>query len=262
MTIKRIKIFIASAGSLVEERQRLRLSIADENDSLTQKGIYLESVVWEKESIAFTTGRKQQDFNEALLESDIMICLVFDKLGPFTYEEIFEGYSSLLAGKNPKKLYVYFKNAEIKSGNISDDFIKVNAFKREIAALQQVYASYDNVDHLWNQVKRNLDRDIPELTQESPIEQLVGLLNKINPAIHQHFLAGTGYVSVMVSQSNLPALRRFGKDSTMSELLSIRSNGNVIAGGAGNRNGSQVYDLEEGYMEGFLLGKGPNYPSI
>ena len=202
MSIKTVNIFIASAGALAEERTQVRLHLSNENDAWIKKGVYLQAQVWEKESLSFTPGRKQSDFNDVLLKSDIMICLVFDKVGPFTYEEIYQGYTSLIDGGNPKKLYVFFKNAPIDLSNISDDFLKVNQLKKEIQRLEQVYASYNNLDSLWVQVKTILDRDVPELTKLSIQEALVELLNEIHPDIHKHFKGGANQLSVMLRWSS------------------------------------------------------------
>jgi hypothetical protein len=104
--MKFVKVFIASAGSLQDERTQLRLRIAELNDELVKQGVYLEVVVWEKLSLSLGPIRKQDEFNAALVGSDIVIGVISDKVGEFTYEEITKAYDSMLDGGLPKKLYL------------------------------------------------------------------------------------------------------------------------------------------------------------
>ena len=81
--------------------------------------------------------------------------------------------------------------------------------------------------------------------------RIAKLLNQVNPQIlAQH----AREVGAMVGPRNIAALRELELDPDFAELLSFRSNGAVIMGGAGNRIGNMINDLDESAgLHGFIF---------
>ena len=155
-----INVFLASSGSLEKERTRVESELSRKNSLLISQNIYLDLKIWEKVSTSFSVTRKQDDFNKLVLDCDIFICLIFDRVGEFTKEEFLMAYDGFLKNKKPKKIYVYFKDAPIKSGQITESFRAVLEFKEEIKKYEQFYNTYGNQDDLILQIIKNLEMDL------------------------------------------------------------------------------------------------------
>ena len=166
--MKKIKIFLASSDTLSEERIESETLLYRKNDKLIDKGIYLQLVIWEKISKNFSKKRKQNEFNQAITESDIFICLVFDKVGQFTHEEFLKAYKSFKKHKKPKRIYIFFKDSQLKTSEIKTEFQAVLEFKEEIKKHKQIYGKYENVKDLLHQFDNNLQSDFDELIGEIP----------------------------------------------------------------------------------------------
>lgn len=110
--MKKIKIFIASSQELHLERLEITDLLQQLNDYLDRRGIVLQPVKWEYLDSSMGIGRKQDEYNEKLRECEICLVLYWTKLGEYTTEELDTAYSELRLGNNPKKLYVYFKEAD------------------------------------------------------------------------------------------------------------------------------------------------------
>ena len=104
MAAKNIKIFIASAGEVGEERRKAAEVLGHLNNS--HKHLWLQPVWWEKNA---QRGNQpvhktvQGGIDPQLTESDIILFIFYSRLGQYTLGE-FE-----LATKLNKKLFVYFK---------------------------------------------------------------------------------------------------------------------------------------------------------
>lgn len=162
-TMGKIRIFVASSDSLKKERERIEQYFARKNDRLVDRGVYLQLTIWEKESSRFSSGRKQDEFNELVKASDIFFCLIFDKVGMFTKEEFDVALENFQAGRKPRLLFVFFKDAVLQSSTLKKEFIKVIEFKEEIQKHEQFYSYYSSVDDLIFRIEREIDRflDLP-----------------------------------------------------------------------------------------------------
>ena len=158
--MKTIKIFLASSGELSEERKEVALFISSENRKLVEKGIFLELVVWEELLHSFRGERIQDYFNKEILKCDIVLALFFKKVGRFTKEEFELAHKKLKEGKKPKYLYVYFKNSNISTEEITRDYVKIIELKENIQKYEQYYGSYNSIDDLKLQLKSQLDQII------------------------------------------------------------------------------------------------------
>lgn len=110
--MKPIKIFLASSLELRAERE-LMASLANSlNTVLESQGYQVIIVEWENLDASMTSQHKQEDYNDKLRECDMCIALYWTKFGMYTKIELDTAYERLKAGENPKKLYVYFKDAD------------------------------------------------------------------------------------------------------------------------------------------------------
>jgi len=257
--MKKIKYFIASAGNLDEERKSIETYLTRKNDILVDEGKYLEVIIWEKTSSSFSIERKQNDFNEALLNSDVLICIIYDKVGPFTYEEFKKAYESFKTGNKPQKIYVYFKDGNIKLSEINEkEHKKIKKFQQEIKDYEQIYNVYENIAELLLNIEQNFQIDIKKLSAFSLKEELVKLLNIINPQIIDGFTKGAEQISVNINEYNLNKLIDLHKDLEEQEILQLVNNYNTITGNS-NRIGNSINDLLDGTLKGYTLRKMNNY---
>jgi hypothetical protein len=155
-----IKIFLASAGSLKDEREKIAAAIALKNDVLVkEESIYLKLEIWEKKSSSFSRDRKQNDFNTDVVNSDIFICLIYDKVGPFTKEEFEKAHESFNKTGKPK-IIIYFCDIPFKPSFLTSDFISVIELKNLIREKEQISKNYENIPALLNMIDYELELHI------------------------------------------------------------------------------------------------------
>ena len=163
--MKTIRIFIASSSELKDDREEFRMFISQENDRLHKKDIYLEIVQWENFLDAISDTRLQDEYNNAISECDIVLCLFFTKVGKYSSEEFDTAYQ-VFKDKGKPKIWTYFKNAQINTGSITDEINTLLAFKKKIGNLGHFYTEYTNIDNLINKYRTQLDKFLPA-TEES-----------------------------------------------------------------------------------------------
>ena len=168
-----IKIFIASSSELKEDRDKFRLFISTENDRLHSKGIYFQIVQWEYFLDAISDTRLQDEYNNAIAQCDIVLCLFFTKVGKYTDEEFDTAYKVFKATGKPK-IWTYFKNADINTGSITNEITTLLAFKKKLGELGHFYTQYTSIDNLINQYRSQLDRFLEQYEQTSEASQSTG----------------------------------------------------------------------------------------
>ncbi|MBL7772890.1 MAG: ATP-binding protein, partial [Chitinophagaceae bacterium] len=109
------KLFIASSFNLYKERDQLEIAINRLNKEYFHQEQFIETVRWEALDGGISKTRMQDDTNNALLECDILVMLVWGELGKFTYEEFKVAHEAFLRGKL-KKIYVFEKNLPLPEG--------------------------------------------------------------------------------------------------------------------------------------------------
>ena len=99
--------------------------------------------------------------NRAIRDCDIFVCLFFTKAGKFAEEE-FDTAHRLFIDSGKPRIYTYFKNADIKTGNArKEDFNSLWAFQDKLSKLGHFYSVYDNIEHL----KRHFGDQIEKLQE-------------------------------------------------------------------------------------------------
>ncbi|KPA17568.1 Serine/threonine-protein kinase pkn1 [Candidatus Magnetomorum sp. HK-1] len=175
--LKKVKFFLASSGELKEEREKIALFISQENKTFVKQDVFMELVEWEELLHSFRGERIQDYFNEEMLKCDILIALFYKKVGQFTKEEFDIAYKNLKDGRNPKHMFVFFKEANIPMSEITEDVMAVVKLKNDIKRAEQIYDTFDSTQDLILKLKRQLEKIIQDL-QASLEKHQIELLEK------------------------------------------------------------------------------------
>lgn len=110
--MKTLKVFVASSDELRTERLEVTDMFQHLNRILKPRGLELEPVKWEYLDASMGPLHKQQEYNNELKTCEMCLVLYWTKFGEYTECELETAYAESCAGRNPRKLYVYFKDAE------------------------------------------------------------------------------------------------------------------------------------------------------
>jgi internalin A len=153
-----MRIFLASSAELREDRDAFDLYFRQQNDQLHKKGVYLEIVRWENFLDAMSATRLQDEYNKAICACDIFVCLFFTRTGKFTEEAFDIAHRQFIDSGRPR-IYTFFKNADLKTGDArQEDFKSLWAFQEKLSNLGHFHTSYDNIEHLKRQFRDQLDK--------------------------------------------------------------------------------------------------------
>ena len=148
------KIFLASSSELKDDREQLEIFISRQSKTLYDKGVDLELAVWENFLDAMSESHSQEEFNNAINKSDVIIFLFFTKIGKHTVTE-FETVFGEFKKTGKPLILIYLKNAP---ANLTSDSIILAEFKAKLGSLGHFYSRYYNIDDLKIQVKAHLER--------------------------------------------------------------------------------------------------------
>ena len=140
--MKTIKVFLASSDELAHERLQFSDLFIHLNHVLIPYGICLDLSKWEYLDSSMGLKHKQQEYNDELKTCEMCIVMFWTKFGEYTNEELLTAYNELKEGRNPKKLYVFFK----EPAEMSDE---LKTFKGSFAKeLGHFYCKFENVDSM------------------------------------------------------------------------------------------------------------------
>lgn len=106
--------------------------------------------------------RLQDEYNNAVRNSDIFVMLFWSKVGKYTLEE-FETAFGRFKETNRPLLYTYFKNAPINMGDlIEQDTQSLFAIKRRLKELGHFHTEYKNIEELKYKFGEQLKKILPE----------------------------------------------------------------------------------------------------
>ncbi len=210
-----LKIFIASSSELKEDRDQFRLFISQENDRLHTKGLYLELVQWENFLDAISDTRLQDEYNRAISECDIVICLFFTKVGKYTAEEFDTAYQ-IFKDRGKPKIWTYFKNAQISTGSITDQINTLLAFKKKLGDMGHFFTEYTSIDNLINKYRTQLDKFLPQFEQD---QSSTGTANAPAATVKETV---KNTFNELLPQKLIEAIRPYNKKA--NEFLTTNSN--------------------------------------
>lgn len=101
-----IRIILSAAKSLQQEKLELADLVENLNHSLESRNANILMMVWDG------SKTEKNDFKDKISDTDLCLTLYYDTFDESTQSELETAYQSLCEGKNPKKIYVYFKEGE------------------------------------------------------------------------------------------------------------------------------------------------------
>lgn len=144
--MKTIKIFIASSKEL--ERERLLMaSLANELSTRLEKvGIQVIAIEWESLDASMGELHKQEEYNEKLRECDMCMVLYWTTFGMYTKTELDTAYKEKIAGNNPKKVWVYFKEINDPEKETSEELKEFrDSFPTKYGHFYTPFANFDTL---------------------------------------------------------------------------------------------------------------------
>ncbi len=88
-----IHIFLGSSlDELHENRMEIGNYVRKLNDIYRDRDVYIKLYECEDENAAMVKGRKQEEYNEEIRQSDIFLVLFYNTAGQYTKEEFYEAY--------------------------------------------------------------------------------------------------------------------------------------------------------------------------
>lgn len=157
-TSEKRRIFLASSAELRADRDAFRLFVGDLNKRWHDRGVFLEVTVWEDFDDAMSPTRKQDDYNEALRESDLFVMLYWTKVGKYTNEEFEAAHTQFKATGRPL-IYTYCKNVAIPTGALNKrDTLSLLDFKERLDTLEHFPTHFDSVAALTGHFSEQLEK--------------------------------------------------------------------------------------------------------
>ncbi|MBQ2732758.1 MAG: hypothetical protein IJF74_01235, partial [Clostridia bacterium] len=141
--MKKIKIFLGS--SIIEfanERMAIENFIRNVSDKFEDHyNVKIQPLLCENFDDAYTTIRKQEEYNQKICESELCFFIFFTKVGEFTREE-FEVARKQFEETGKPKIYIYFKTVDEAEIDRS-----VNDFMNELdKVFGHYYGTFEHVD--------------------------------------------------------------------------------------------------------------------
>lgn len=152
-----ITIFLASSKELADERTEFKEFINQLNEDWQHRNISFKVNSWESFIDAMSKEGLQQEYNKAVQESDIFLMLFYTKVGKYTEEE-FETAFKHFKEENKPRIYTFFKEDYILTGQIGEEIISLINFKKKLSELKHYTSTYSNMDNLKWLFSRQLEK--------------------------------------------------------------------------------------------------------
>jgi hypothetical protein len=149
--MRTISIFLASSSELKADRLAFEIEINRKNKLLIEKGVFLELVNWEDLSAKMSLTRSQDEYNKQIGASDMFVLLAWNKVGKYTEEEFDVAYHLFKATGKPA-IFTWFEEPPQAAEP------SLQAFKDKLASLGHFPAFYKDVNDLWVQFNKELER--------------------------------------------------------------------------------------------------------
>ena len=237
------KIFLASSSELTEDRKEFELFINRKNKAWIDKGIFLKLEMWEDFLDTVSQTRLQDEYNNAVRESDIFVMLFFTKVGQYTEEEFDTAFGQFKATHKPFIL-TYCKSADISLDDHNEEHLaSLLTFKKRLRDLGHFPTPYKNTDALQLHFSQQLDK----LAESGFIEfnPAKGDATPAGSTVNQATLTGNGAIEqgggtaigaggISVGGNNT------GIINTGTQTITNTGGGAVVHGGVEARNGHVI----------------------
>ena len=134
--MKTIKVMIAASEEMHGEKTQFSSLIENLNEVLAPRGIELKRVKWNPEA-----DGSLEDFQTKLRDCEMCLTLYWRELAGNSKEELNTAYQELKDGKNPRNLYVFFKEPSEELTEALKDF-KANF----VTEYGHFFCKFENVD--------------------------------------------------------------------------------------------------------------------
>jgi len=185
--MKKITIFLASSNELKPDRERFEIEVYRKCKAWFDEGIFLHLDIWEDLSARMSRLRSQDEYNDRIKKVDIFLLLASNKVGMYTAEEFDSAFGAFRASAKPF-IFTYFRET---TGATDPSLQK---FKNKLSSLGHFYSGYSDVDDLWNQFNKELDRlkqdDFEKNEWEDDHSRSIHVDNQ-NASIKNQFIGGT-----------------------------------------------------------------------
>jgi hypothetical protein len=177
--MKKIKIFLASSNELQPERERFEIEIYRKCKSWFDKGIFLHLDIWEDMSARLSLDGSQSEYNKFVKNADLFVFLAYSKVGIYTEEEFEQAFGQFKSAQKPF-IFTYFKTLPPNSEDSLD------GFKKKLIELKHFYANFKDMNDLWNQFNKELDRlETADFTENKrPNENMLTTFNQVADKIY------------------------------------------------------------------------------
>ena len=149
--MKKIKIFLASSYELKPEREKFEIEIYRKCKTWFDKGVFLHLDIWEDMSARMSLTGSQSEYDKFVEEADLFVFLAFSKVGMYSEEEFEHAFGQFKSTQKPF-IFTYFKTPPDNTQDSLADF------KRKLSELKHFYANFNDINDLWNQFNKELDR--------------------------------------------------------------------------------------------------------
>lgn len=135
--MKTIHITLAADKSLKQEQMELADLVENLNYSLSSRGTNILMVVWDCSS-----KHDEGTFREKVADTDLCLNLYYETFNDSSLSDLDAAFQSFCEGKNPKKIYVYFKDSDEIPENLRE-------FRDSFPTRYgHFYCSFSNIDTL------------------------------------------------------------------------------------------------------------------
>jgi hypothetical protein len=122
-TENEIKVFLASSSELELERVHIGDFFNDINSILSDTSVRVRLLKWELFDPSFKGERKQSEYDQQVIKSDIFIALFRTKAGKYTLEEAEVAQNAHTQNQKPLELYCLIQDS-IKKREFDVDELK------------------------------------------------------------------------------------------------------------------------------------------
>lgn len=151
------KIFLASSEELKDDRLAFERMLGRLNQQWRTRDLSFDLVIWEDFVDAMSPAGLQREYNKAVADCDVFVMLFFRKVGPYTLEEFETAFKEMQDDSRPR-IYTYFRNDYVLSGELDDGVRTLLDFKARMKALKHYVTHYRNTEDLQYQFSRQLEK--------------------------------------------------------------------------------------------------------
>jgi hypothetical protein len=172
--MKPIKIFLASSEELIDDRKAFEAFLYQKSKLWQERrNISLILLNWEDFIDAISQTRLQDEYNKAIISSDIFVMLFWTKVGKYTDEE-FETALAHFKKYNRPLIYTYLKDGP--SVEFRQESLEV--FRNKLKVLQHFETKYTNTEGLLLHFSTQLDKLYLSETPTDTVEKVKQKIDK------------------------------------------------------------------------------------